>query len=717
MKGFWQRMKDKKSFLYKFLYKTDLLWLNIAVAAAILALSAYAFVGAGRTVLFIFCVILLILVLVLNVAVVTMRKRKARQEAEKLGFSDENGTVCSGLLDAMQLPAFIVNTAGKLCWANVGFKELCDGLQEKPSRLSGMIYSDHIETEDDGAEADPSPEIEIGGRTLKAYISHIMAGEELLENGRLGYCVFFTDISARKKLIDLYKDRRIAFGEMLVDNYEEIFQASGDTVANQVLIAVNNIFTEWIRDLNAIIRRLTRERFIIVADEKSLAVLEKRRFDVLEKVKKISVGNTIPVTVSIGLSTNRNELTDEAFEAFINGDEEDPACRRAFNDTLAGHFSVVEELLNLSLSRGGDQAIVRTGEDSRSNLFFGGSEIPGDREDMVAVRVNAGILKAEIEKSGKVLVMGHSHADLDSLGAALAVYRISVSLGRKAYIVLDGPNPQIAVMYNVLSESGEYGDVFISGSEALNILDDGTLTVVVDTFSEKQCEAPDVVKNSSRIIVIDHHRRGVEFIKNTIINYTDTMASSASELVCEMLRYIFPTEKVLTKPEAEALYGGILVDTKNMFFKTGKRTFDVCSYLRQMGVAPVAVRKYVQPGYEDFKKINEIVSQMKFIKVGGKGVALAVCSLSRSEANTVAPIAADKMLEAAGVDCSFVIIKQDADVAIKARSLGEVNVQIILEHKEIEGGGHFTAAAGYVKNCTPERAEQLVLGILKNESK
>ncbi|MBR5060397.1 MAG: DHH family phosphoesterase [Clostridia bacterium] len=709
-------MNDKKSFIYKFLYKMDLLWLNIAIAAVLVVLSAYAFVKAGKTVLFVFCVILLLLVLILNFTVITLRRRKARQEAEKLGFSDENGTVCTGLLDAMQLPAFIVNTAGKLCWANVEFKDLCDSLEEKPSKISGMIFSRFIDA-DDNEYADLSHEIGIGERDFKIYISHIMAGKELLENGRLGYCVYFTDVSARKKLIKLYRDRKIAFGEILVDNYEEIFQASGDTVANQVLIAVNNIFTEWTAGLNAIIRRLTRERFIIVVEEESLAVLEQRRFDVLEKVKKISVGNTIPVTVSIGLSTNRNELTDEAFEALISGDSGSEVCRRAFHDTLAGHFSAIDELLNLSLSRGGDQAIVRTGEDSRSNLFFGGSEIPGDREDMVAVRVNAGILKTEIEKSKTVLVMGHAHADLDSLGAALAIHRISVSLGTKAYIVLGGPNPQIAVMYGALSESGEYGDVFISGSEALNILDDETLTVVVDTFSEKQCEEPEVVKNSPRIIVIDHHRRGVEFIKNTIINYTDTMASSTSELVVEMLRYIFPTEKLLTKPEAEALYGGILVDTKNMFFKTGKRTFDVCSYLRQMGVVPVAVRKYVQPGYEDFKKINEIVSRMKFIKVGGKGVALAVCSLSRSEANTLAPIAADKMLEAAGVDCSFVIVKQDADVAIKARSLGEVNVQIILEHREIEGGGHFTAAAGYVKDCTPERAEQLILGILKNENK
>ncbi len=710
-------MKKKHNLAYKFLYRMNLVWVNVAVAAVLIALTAVTFFEAGKPGLFVLCIVLLALLLALDVALIAVRRKKAKKDAERLGFSDENGTVCTGLLDAMQLATVILTQTGKLCWANIEFKQMCEALSVKPGAVVSDIFENYIKNAvDEGVRSD-SKDVKIGKGFFKMYFTYVRASEELLNGDKTGCCVYFVETTAYERLKDLYKRRKIVLGEILVDNYEEIFQTNGESVANQVLIEVNNIFNAWIQDRNAIIKRLTRERYIMVVEEQSLKAIEAERFTVLESVKKISVGNSFPVTLSIGLSTNRQELTDEAFDAFVTGDYESDAYKRAFSDTLAGSFADVDELLNLSLSRGGDQAIVKTGADSRSNLFFGGSEIDTDREDMVSARVNAGILKDEILKSKKVLCMGHAAADLDAIGSALAVYRISMQLGVRAYVVLDGPNPQISVVYAAIMDTGEYGDVFISKSEALNILDENTLTVVTDTFSERQVEAPEVVHNSSRIIVIDHHRRGVDFIKNTIFNYADTMASSASELIVEMIRYIFPNEKILRKIEAETLYGGILLDTKNMFFKTSRRTFDVCAYLRQQGVIPVAVRKYIQPSFEDYKRINEIVSGMKFLSVNNKGVALTTCTLPRSDVNKLASMAADKMLEIAGVDCSFVIVKQDSDVAIKARSLGDVNVQIILEHHEIAGGGHFTAAAGYVKNCTPERAEQLIVGILRSENK
>ncbi len=706
-------MKKKTSFAYKILYRMNLIWINVAVSVIVAGLAAYAFLTGGHTALFVIDIVLVVLMVGIDVALTVFRYRKALKEAANMGLVDENGVVCKGLLDTMQVPAFIISTEGKLIWANMDYKEMCEKLGKRPSAVAREVFSDHI---DGVIESDKpcSGEIGIGSRYFKFYASHVAAGDALSVSGVV-YCVYFFDITAVERLKTLYKTNKVVLGEILIDNYEEIYQANGETVANQVLIAVNDIFAKWIEGKNAIIKGLARERYIIVVTEESLKRLEEEQFIVLESVKKISVGNSIQVTLSIGLSSNRHELTEEAFDALFSDKTDEDVFLKAFRDTLPEHFANVDELLNLSLSRGGDQAIIRVGTDKRNNLFFGGSEIDTDREDMVAVRVLAGQLKSEILKSDKVLIMGHAAADLDALGSALAVYRIAVSLGKTAYVVLGGPNSQIAVMYNALMSSGEYTDVFISESEALNILDEGTLTVVVDTFSARQSESAEVVKNSFRIAVIDHHRRGVDAIDNAVINYTDTRASSASELVVELMRYIFPTEKILKKYEAEALYGGILVDTKNMFFKTGRRTFDVCSYLRQLGVVPVAVRKYIQPGYEDYKKINGIVSGMKFMTINGKGVAIAACELQRNEANTLAPIAADKMLEIAGVDCSFVLIKIDEDTAIKARSLGEVNVQLILENQAINGGGHFTAAAGLLKNCSPERAEEILLRILKNE--
>ena len=707
-------MKKKTSLVYKFLYRMNLIWINVVMSLIFAVAAAVAFLRLNNPLAFVLTVILIWAMVILDIVLTVLRRRKVVTEAGNLGIVDDFGTVCTGLLDAMQLPTFIVTIEGKLIWANIDFKDVCDSLQIKPSSVVQKVFTEAIDGKLSTKNSVINGDIDVGRRSFKYFASYVAVSEDLAAGG-IAICVYFYDVTAVERLKYLYRTNKVVLGEILIDNYEEIYQANGETVANQVLIALNDIFAKWIEGKNAIIKGLARERYLIVVTEESLKQLEEEQFVVLESAKKISVGNSIQVTLSIGLSSNRLELTDEAFRMLIADRNSDEQFKKAFEDTLPEHITDVEELINLSLSRGGDQAIVKIGTDKRDNLFFGGSELDIDREDMVEVRVRAGQLKSEIQKSNKVLIMGHAMADLDALGAALAMYRIATALGKPAYVVLGSPNSQISVMYRTLMESGDYYDVFISESEALNVLDEGTLTVVVDTFSARQCESPEVVKKSERIVVIDHHRRGVDAIENAVISYTVTAASSSSELIVELMRYIFPSEKILKKLEAETLYGGILVDTKNMFFKTGRRTFDVCSYLRQLGVIPVAVRKYIQPSYEDFKKINAIVSGMKYMTINGKGVAITSCELPRSEANTLAPIAADKMLEIAGVDCSFVLVKQDEDTAIKARSLGEVNVQIILENQAINGGGHFTAAAGLLKDTPPEKAEMLLLSILRND--
>lgn len=303
---------------------------------------------------------------------------------------------------------------------------------------------------------------------------------------------------------------------------------------------LSHIFEDWLKDKDALVRRLMRERYIFLVETRYLEQLEAERFSILEKVKKIAKGNTIPVTLSIGISTNKANLTAEAFNDLQSGEKESAAVGRAFGDTIAEHFTRAEELINLALGRGGAQAIVQFGDDSRESNFFGGSEIDIERKNKVKARVVANIMRKEILNCSRVLVMGHSNADLDALGASLAVYRIAETLGKEAYVVLERPNSQISVMYGALMNDGGYGDVFIKKNEALNIIDEKTFVVLVDTFSEKQSEAPEIFEYASRIAVIDHHRRGVDYIKNTVFNYTETSASSASELVIEIMRYISP---------------------------------------------------------------------------------------------------------------------------------------------------------------------------------
>lgn len=700
-----------------FVRKVDIALIDNLIIAVMLALGAYGFASLKRVKIAVLCVALICVITVLNIFLRILKKKKVIRAARELGLSASEKKVSGGLIGAFQLPLFVLRDDGKPLWCNREFEKICADSGESSASVMQGLFRKYL----DGRLGEDARELacnaEIGNGQYRMYCN-VTLGSELCASG-IALTVYLVDISGTERLRRLYCDRKIAIGEIIIDNYDEIFQADGEFVMNRILVELSHIFDDWLKGKNALVRRLMRERYIFLVEERYLAELEAEHFAILERVKRISKGNTIPVTLSIGISTNRANLNEAAFRALCEGKPESPEGKKAFSDTITDHFARAEELLNFALGRGGDQAIVQYGDDRRESSFFGGSEIDLDRKDKVKVRVVANVMRREMLNSGRILIMGHSNADLDALGAALAVYRIAETLGKEAYVILERPNSQISVMYESLMRSGQYNEVFIRENEALNILDERTFVVLVDTFSAKQSEAPHVIENASRIAVIDHHRRGVDYIRDTVFTYTETSASSSSELVIEIMQYIAPK---LTLPllEAETLYGGILIDTKNLFFKTGKRTFEAASFLRGLGVNPIAVRKYIQPDYEDFLKINQIVSDMKFLRINAgrvkRGVAIVSCTLSPDEANTVAPIAADKMLEIAGVDASFVIIQLDSGVSIKARSLGEINVQLILERPEIGGGGHLNAAGGFMKGAKAQDVVKCITDIITMEA-
>lgn len=707
----------KKTSLKKLLYKIDVFWINIVVTIAVFFVCAGELMFQHKYVALSISMVILVLLIVLDAIIIVLRRKRMKKIAEKLGIIDENGTVCTGLLGGFKLPTFIITENSRLCWNNAEFQKLCDDNELKTGSVAGGMFGKHLENNITPDNPYYDCVVRIGKRFYKLYATYVSAKDTELKFQPM-ICCYMIDISDVERLKSLYRAKRIVVGEIIIDNYDEIFQASGEAVANQVITQVSIVFDEWLKDKNAVIRRLMRERYIFICESDTLEQIKQERFDILEKVKMISVGNTIPATLSIGISTNENNISEDAFRALIGGETSSEVYVKAFEDTLKDHIATSENLINLCLNRGGDQAVIQMSEKSHDSLFFGGSEIDQPREDMVKVRVMADLLKNEINAADNVMIMGHKFADLDALGSALAVYRICTKLGKPAYIILEGANSQIDVAYDDIQASGKYASVFISKSEALNVIDDNTLLVIVDTFSESQTEAPEVVSVATKKCVIDHHRQGVDAIKDTLFTYTETLASSTSELLIEMIRYIFPSEKVLEIIEAEMLYGGILVDTKNLYFKTGKRTFDVAAYLREIGVVPLHVRKYVQPNYDDYLKINEIVGSMDVIQMtyrGQKvGIAFAECEMSADEANKLGSIATDKMLEFTGVECAFVLVKIGGNVSIKARSPGEINVQTIMEHPAIAGGGHLTAAAGFVKDTTVKEVKSLILRIIKD---
>ncbi len=323
-----------------------------------------------------------------------------------------------------------------------------------------------------------------------------------------------------------------------------------------------------------------------------------------------------------------------------------------------------------------------------------------ERRTKVRARVISNLLKEEIDKSKRVLIMGHNNCDMDSLGASLALYRACCIRNIKANIILNSENPSISAMINKLNTIQEYEDVFINTSHALNLVDDSTLVIVVDTYNQSLTECPKLLDYASRIALIDHHRRGSDFIKNTVLDYAETYASSTSELLVEILMYFEPNLTIPTV-EAEALYAGILVDTKNFTFKTGIRTFESASFLRGQGVDTISVKQYFQPDIQTFIQVCNVASSAEILY---GNISIAICGQDVKNPKFISALAADQMLNVAGIDASFVLCELGGIVFISGRSLGEINVQVILE--KLGGGGHLTAAGAAIKDVSVSYAKK-----------
>ena len=482
--------------------------------------------------------------------------------------------------------------------------------------------------------------------------------------------IYLIDKTAEKEIKHLYESQRIAVGELVVDSYEDIYQTNGEIVINRINVELSKIIDRWLSGRRAVARKMVRDRYFIVMEYDSLQEIMKEKFSILAEVKKINVGNSIPVTLSIGISV--------------------------LWDSISENEANISKAIESVTSRGGDQAVVMS--KGSKDEYFGAGNVEFESLNEVKARVVANQLKELINDSSKVIVMGHAipDTDMDSLGACLAVYRAATLLGKRARIVLKDNKEMVKLMVEELKASKEYEDVFITASYALAIRDEKTLVVVVDVSDAPRTEAPRILDEANRVVVIDHHRRGPSYIRNTLLDYNEVTASSTSELMVEILQYMHPGLTV-PKLEAEAMYAGILVDTKNLVFKTGRRTFAAAAFLRGQNVDTVTVRRYTQPDLETFLEIANVTKNAKIFD--GK-IAISKATQFISNSDLVISIAADQMLNVLGVEASFVLYKfEDGSVKITARSLGEINVQVIMS--QMGGGGHLTAAATVIKGNIP----------------
>ena len=503
---------------------------------------------------------------------------------------------------------------------------------------------------------------ELNGRSYQVYGSVGRMSGRSAAQGQI-VTAYFVDVTESQHLKAVYEASRPVVSVLVLDNYEELMKAGAEASRSAVLAQIDERINKWVTGSGGMLRKYDRDRYLFICDEQSFSRLVEEKFSVLEAVHAVQSEDGVTATLSIGAGKD---------------------C-----DTYEDAFRDANKSIEMALSRGGDQAVVK---DSLDFQFYGGRSKSTEKRTKVKSRVMAKALGELITDASEVYVMGHEYADMDAVGASAGVCCAARKRGKPVRIVIDLENNNARPLVRKLQELPEYKDVFISGAEAFLHAKPGALLVVVDTNRPDMVESRQLLDACNRVAVIDHHRRAATYIESAALNFHEPYASSASELVTELLQYMVEAGDLL-RGEAEALLAGIMLDTKNFMMRTGGRTFEAAAFLRRTGADTAEVRRYFQSDLPSMIQRYDIIRGAKMYHGD-----LAVAAVEKEVPRVTAAKASDDLLTLQGVQASFVIYKAGEGVSMSARSLGEINVQLILE--SLGGGGNSTTAGGYVPNTT-----------------
>lgn len=493
--------------------------------------------------------------------------------------------------------------------------------------------------------------------------------------------LYFFDVTEQAEIEKMYRNERTAIALVFLDNYDELTQGMDDQMRGSMSNLVTSILNKWAQDNEIFLKRISSERFIAVFNEGILQSLEKGKFSILDDVREMTSKQNVSFTLSIGVGTGVTSLPELG--------------------------SLAQSSLDLALGRGGDQVAIK--QSNGKVKFFGGKTNPIEKRTRVRARVISHALKELIAESDKVLIMGHKNPDMDAIGASIGIHKVAQMNQKDAYIVVNFQEIDTGVkrLVKEIRQNEQLLSRFIKPEEALEKVTDQTLLVIVDTHRPVLVIEERLLNRTDKVVVIDHHRRGEEFINNPLLVYMEPYASSTSELVTELLEYQ-PKRGKIDMLEATALLAGIIVDTKSFTLRTGSRTFDAASYLRAQGADTVLVQKFLKEDIDSYVKRSKLIESVYFYKEG-----LAIAQGNEEEINDHVLIAqtADTLLTLEGVTASFVISKRSENViGISARSLGDVNVQVVMEN--LHGGGHLTNAATQLPNISVQEAKNQLIHVL-----
>ena len=600
---------------------------------------------------------------------------------EIVDFATQYGSVQKKLLDQFVIPYALLDGASRLLWVNEQFTILTSKEKTYHKSITTLIPS--LTRELLNKPEVPDQIVEINERTYRVSVTKIRFGDfagdtkilAMNEEETFLTALYFFDETAYRRVLRENEENRLVASLIYIDNYEETLESVEDVRQSMLLALVDRRVTKYFSEVDGLVRKIEKDKYFVVFRNKYLAKMKEEKFKLLDDVKGIKLGKEGNITLSLGVGAGANSYIQ--------------------------NFEYCHAAIDLALGRGGDQAVVREGEEIS---YYGGAQREMMRNTRVKARVKAHALREMIETHSGVLCMGHNISDPDAFGAAIGVYVMAKSMEKPCHIILNEISFSLQNEINTFAaEKGYPEDLFINSEQALEMAEDTSLVMVVDTNRPSYTECPELLKRlKNSVVVFDHHRQGSESIENPILSYVEPYASSTCEMIAEVLQY-FSADIELTNEEADAIYAGILIDTNNFLTKTGVRTFEAAAYLKRCGTDVTRVRKMMRNDMDAYKARAEILQRAE---VYHNAFAISISRADVDSPTIVGAQAANELLNIIGIKASFVLTEYQNRIYVSSRSIDEINVQLIMER--LGGGGHLSVAGCQFTDCTLDQARQRI---------
>ena len=625
---------------------------------------------------------LAIVYLIFTIVMYVVNQKLVMQELIK--FAVDYAQVQKELLDDMVIPYGLIDRQGNILWQDGEMSHLLR--REYGKRVPEVfkeITDEHLELGDEIKEM----HINFKDHFYRVQLKRVDTDKAFnnteildIENQEYVIAMYMFDETRLRKIEKENFDQKLVVGLIYIDNYEEVLQSVEDVRASLLAALIDRKINKFVSNIDGIVRKLEKDKYFMVLKRQSLEAIRSEKFDIVDDVKTVSIGNELQVTISIGIGMGA--------------------------ETYGQLCDYSRAAMDLALGRGGDQAVVKDGENV---YYYGGKTKQVEKNTRVKARVKAHALREIIETKESLLIMGHKLSDIDALGAAVGIYKAARLFNKPAHIVLNDVTASLRPMVDRFLDSEDYGpEVFVNSEEAVDIMNSGTLVVVVDVNRPSRTECPELLKMTKSVVVLDHHRQTSEIIENALLAYIEPYASSTCEMVAEILQYI--QDGIRLRPlEADAMYGGIVIDTNNFVQKTSVRTFEAAAFLKRHGADVIRVKKLFRDNFSDYKWRADSVSRAEIFL---DCFAITVSESEGVQSPTVlgAPIA-NELLDINGIEASFVLTEYNNKIYVSARSLDTINVQLIMER--MGGGGHMNMAGVQIEGKSLEEVKQMVIETVK----